>query len=56
MIVNHMKLHFFNPLRLPATATSPEFGGGREGVWWEIAFKDANNSIDCYGMAAACGR
>jgi hypothetical protein len=37
---------FFNPLRLPTAATSPEFGGGRVGVVRKITFKDefANNT------------
>ena len=30
-------LAFFNPLRLPAAATSPDFGGGRVGVAYETS-------------------
>jgi hypothetical protein len=37
----------FHPLRLAALDTSPEFGGGREGVLSKITLKDefANNVV-----------
>ena len=52
----------FNPLRLPAAATSPEFcsaslwgGGGWVGVLREITFKDefANSTIRCLSCGGA---
>ena len=51
MVSNRHMLIFVDPLCLPAAATSPEFGGGREGGAWKITFKDeftnsANHLLD----------